>query len=379
MSIQFFIANAEHLVPYALLLLAFLLLSFQGELARNRLFDAPVLALLVLFAGFRETMTPDMERYKQLYKSIGSGNSEPLETSFVFLSQVLNRFGFDYHVFFFSFTLVTILFVYFGIRNYTEHVKLSLLLYVLIPACFLNLFVEMREACAVSIAFYATSLVNRNGIRFKKTILVVLAALSLSFHFSAILYWAIFLLSYRFIKRPRSIPFYLSLLIGTLLIPTAVFISAINSLALPLLPGRYQSYITLFLDVQLASSESGQLLKTLIYVALAIMFVVWRSPMKNKDEDHMPLNMFVIGVVILELTRSFSAASRMAYFFLIYQIVIFPSLLETVQERTRRLIAAYSVVLFYFAEFAWGLAFYSEEAANYPFLHFQNAISSLFH
>jgi hypothetical protein len=69
---------------------------------------------------------------------------------------------------------------------------------------------------------------------------------------------------------------------------------------------------------------------------------------------------------------------RLSYFFLIYQIVIFPALLETIKERTRRMFAAYAVALFYFAGFAWGLAFYSEETANYPFMHFQNAISSLF-
>jgi hypothetical protein len=132
------------------------------------------------------------------------------------------------------------------------------------------------------------------------------------------------------------------------------------------------------MDLQLASTESGQLLKTLIYVAIALSFVFWWSSMKSTDEDHAPLNLFVIGVVILELTRSLAAASRLSYFFLIYQIVIFPSLLGTVENRTRRFVAAYSVVLFYFAQFAWGLAFYSEEAANYPFLHFQNAFFSLF-
>jgi hypothetical protein len=374
-----FVANAEQLVPYALLLLAYLFLSFQRELARNRLFDVPLLGLLAIFAGFRDAMTPDLERYKEMYESIGSGNSLPLETSFVFLSKILNRLGFDYHALFFMFTLITLLFVYFGIRNYTDNVKLSLLFYTLIPSCFLNLFVEMREACAVSIAFYATSLLNRKNLRFKVPIVVGLAMLSLSFHFSAILYWPILVLAYKFIRKPHSVYLYVSLLIGSLLIPTSALIAVINHFALPFLPARYQGYITLFEDLQLASTESGQVLKTLIYVAIALSFVFWRRSMKSAGEDQVPLNLFVIGVVILELTRSLAAASRLSYFFLIYQIVIFPSLLGTVENRTRRFVAAYSVVLFYFAQFAWGLTFYSEEAANYPFLHFQNALFSLFH
>ena len=383
MSVQFFIENAAQLLPYALLLAAFLFLAFQSELARNRVFDAPVLALLVLFAGFREAMTPDMERYRQMYEGIGSGESLPLETSFVYLSKLLNWLGLDYHALFFLFTFFTLLFVYLGIKNYTTHVKLSLLLYTLIPACFLNLFVEMREATAVAVAFYATSLWIRNDIklRFRLPAVLALAALSLSFHFSAILYWPILLVFNRFIRKPHSLFLYLPLLIVTLLIPTSLIMGAISSVALPIVPARYQSYITIFMDIEAASTESGQLLKTLIYVAIAIGFVIWRSrsSMRDTDEDIIPLNLFVIGVVILSLTRSLAAASRLAYFFLIYQIVIFPALLENMKGRVARLAATYIVVLFYLAQFAWGLAYYSEEAANYPFLRFQNLVISLLH
>ena len=175
MSPQFLIANAEQLLPYAILLVAFLLLVFQSELARNRLFDAPVLGLLILFAGFRDAMTPDLERYREMYEGIGSGGSFPLEPVFVFLSKLLNWIGFDYHALFFVFTFLTLLFIYLGIRNYTSHVYLSLLLYTLIPACFLNLFVEMREAGAVAVAFYATSVWNRKDIRFRYRMPAVLA------------------------------------------------------------------------------------------------------------------------------------------------------------------------------------------------------------
>jgi hypothetical protein len=383
MNPQFFIANAEQLLPYALLLLVFLILAFQSELARNRCFDAPVLGLLLLFAGFRDAMTPDMERYRQMYEAIGSGESFPLEALFVFLSRLLNWFGFDYHALFFMFTFLTLLFIYLGIKNYTSHVKLSLLLYTLIPACFLNLFVEMREAGAVSVAFYATSVWNRKDIRlrFRLPAVLALAALSFAFHTSAILYWPIVLVSYRFIRKPHSLLLYLPLIITTLFIPTSLVLRAVGAVALPLVPSRYQGFLTVAMDIQTALAESGQLLKTLIYAAIAVSFVIWRSrsSMRNTDENIVPLNLFVIGVVILNLTRSLAEASRLAYFFLIYQIVIFPALLEKVQNRVARLATAYIVVLFYFAQFAWGLAFYSEEAANYPFLHFQNVVFSLLH
>jgi len=166
----------------------------------------------------------------------------------------------------------------------------------------------------------------------------------------------------------------------TLLIPTSLLMGAISTVALPFVPARYQGYIALFMDIQTAA-ESGQLLKTLIYVAIAVSFVVWRSrsSMRSSDEGIVPLNLFIIGIVLLNLTRSLAAASRLAYFFLIYQIVIFPVLLEKVKDRVTRLATTYSVVIFYLAQFAWGLAYYSEEAANYPFLRFRNLIISLLH
>jgi len=382
MSPQFLIANAEQLLPYAILLLAFLLLVFQSELARNRLFDAPVLGLLILFAGFRDAITPDMERYREMYEGIGSGASFPLEPVFLFFSRLLNWIGLDYHALFFVFTFLTLLFIYLGIRNYTNHANLSLLLYTLIPACFLNLFVEMREAGAVAVAFYATSVWNRKDInfRYRMPAVLALAVLSFLFHFSAILYWPIYLVSYRFIRKPHSLSLYLPLATLTLLIPTSLLMGAISTVALPFVPARYQGYIALFMDIQTAA-ESGQLLKTLIYVAIAVSFVVWRSrsSMRSSDEGIVPLNLFIIGIVLLNLTRSLAAASRLAYFFLIYQIVIFPVLLEKVKDRVTRLATTYSVVIFYLAQFAWGLAYYSEEAANYPFLRFRNLIISLLH
>jgi hypothetical protein len=239
------------------------------------------------------------------------------------------------------------------------------------------MFVEMREVCAVSIAFCATSLLRRRDIKLRVPVFLALVALSASFHYSAMLYWAIVLVSYKFITKPHSTKVYMSLLIGTLLIPTSAFVGAINLFALPLLPARYHGMIALFIEAETNLAESGQLLKTLIYVIVAVCFVYWQSPMQSKDEDYLPLNQFVLGVVILNLTRSFADISRLSYFFVIYQIVLFPAIIGRVKNRIGRLVTAYFMVLFYLAQFAWGLSYYSEEAGNHPFLHYQNVMFSI--
>ena len=377
MNPQLFIDNIGNLLPYGILLLIYLLLSFQSELQRNRFFAVPALAVLLFFVGLREAMTPDMQRYAEMYKNARNLDFGAIEPSFLLLSRFLGAMGLDYHALFFTYSFITLLFVYLGIKNYNRQPKLSLLLYILLPGYFLNMFVEMREVCAVSIAFCATSLLKRKDIRLRVPIFLALVALSISVHYSAMLYWAIVFLSYKFITKPHPLKVYVSLLIGTFLIPTSALIGAVNLFAAPLLPARYHGYITMFMEAETTLAESGQLLKTLIYVTVAMCFVCWRPPMQNKDDDHLPLNLFVLGVVILNLTRSFSEISRLSYFFVIYQIALFPDLLAKVKDWMWRIIAAYCVVMFYLAQFAWGLFYFSVETGNYPFLHYQNVIFSI--
>ena len=100
-----------------------------------------------------------------LYQAFDSASLDLafIEPSFLLFCKVLNGLGFDYHALFFVYSFITLVFVYLGIKNSTGHVKLSLLLYVLIPSCFLNMFVEMREVCAIAIVLYAMSSLRGKG------------------------------------------------------------------------------------------------------------------------------------------------------------------------------------------------------------------------
>lgn len=377
MNLAAFFANAGHLFPYALLLLVYLFLAFQSEVLSNRMFAVPALGFLLLFAGLRGAMTPDLERYRLLYESIGASNHVLIEPSFVLISKILNSLGLDYHALFFVYTLITLVFIYCGIRNYTEQIKLSLLLYVLLPACFLNMFVEMREVSAVAIAFYATSVLKQPPSRSRTIRFIAFAALSVCFHYSAAVYWIIFLLSRRFLARPYPSAVYFFFLVCSLLVPTSVLIALLHATIYPFMPARYQTYMNMFVNIETSLAESGQLLKSLIYTFMAVCFVLFRASREDKDADHVALNLFVMGVVILNLTRAFADVTRLAYFFLVYQIVIIPAILARVKDRIGKLLATYSVVVFYLAQFLWGLFYYSEEVGSYVFLHYRNALISV--
>lgn len=380
MSFQFFIANVGHLLPYVALLMGYLLICLQSEIVDKRLFAAFALTLLVLFTGFRGAMTPDLQRYRLMYENIASPDAVSMEPSFLVISRSLHAIGFDYHALFFTYSFITLLFVYLGIRNYGQHVKFSLLLFILLPGYFLNMFVEMREVCAVAIAFYATSILRRTEVRHRILKCLLFAILSVLFHYSAVLYWAILVVCRKAIRKTWPPAFCLIVLAGSLFVPTSLLISVIHLVAYPIMPAKYQGYINLFMEVETSLAESGQMLKSMVYVAIATGFIFWlrRRDQEGEEDVHVPLNLFVLGVVILNLTRNFADISRIAYFFLICQIVIFPVILVRVRARSYQLLAAYSLFLFYLLQFVWGLFFYSEETGTYVFLHYQNLLLSVF-
>jgi hypothetical protein len=326
-----------------------------------------------LFAGCREVMTPDMENYKQLYEAFSVVNAAFIEPSFLFICRLLNAMGFDYHALFFVYTFITVLFVYLAIINYTNHVKLSLLLYILIPNCFLNMFVEMSQVCAIAIALYATSILRAKDKRYSLVRVVVFAALSISFHYSAVVYWLIFLVAYKAIGRRYPTKIYLAVVFSGLLIPTSVIIWVLRILAYPIVPEKYQAFLDIFARQGSLSANPGELLKYFIYVLLAIVFVYWRSSVLDPEADPVSLNLFVIGVLLLNLSRSTPEISRLAYYFLIQQIILCPRLVEQVTGQIKRLLANYCLVVFYLAQFVWGLFYYSP-AEGYIFLHYRNAM-----
>jgi transmembrane protein EpsG len=371
---QFYIDNIGHLAPYGVLLLVYLLLSLQSELLKTRWFAVPALGALLLFAGFREAITPDMEQYRMLYEAFGTLSAGFIEPTFLFFCKFLNALGFDYHALFFAYSLVTLVFLYLGIKNYTNQVKLSLLFYILIPSCFLNMFVEMREVCAISIALYATSLLRSRQRKFKLTQMLAFATLSALFHYSAILYWVIFLIGYKAIRRTHSTFAYLFLIVSTLVIPTSTLTAILQTVAYPFVPAKYQAYLDMFAS-QDAPADPAQLLKSLIYVLLASLLVFFRAPARSKESDPTLVNLFVVGVLLLNLSRSNAVFSRIAYYFLIQQIIVLPEVLTEIRGTVKRLTTAYCLVLFYLAQFVWGLFYFSSEE-GYVFLHYQNAILS---
>ena len=370
--------DLAQVLPYLLLLASYLALSFHAELTNKRVFALASLTLLVLFAGLREPFTPDMERYRGMFESPGLLSPLIIEPSFILISKGLKALGFDYHALYLTYTVITLGFVYAAINKLTEHVRLALLIYVSIPACFLNLFVEMRQVSAVAIAFYATSILLTSDTRHRLLKVLAWAILSVLFHYSALLYWLVLLCSYKFAQTSYPPVLHVAAICASLLIPTSALMAGFSFLMSPFLPAKMQAYVNMFAQSRSSLAEAGQLLKSAVYVVMGIFFVLRLRRHEHGLRFRILVNFFVVGVIILNLTRDFAEVSRVAYFFLIYQIILFPEILDEVRQRVWSLLAGYLIVLFYLAQFLWGLFYFSEETNSYMFLHYQNAFYWLF-
>ncbi len=373
-----FFNNFGHLLPWMLLLTAYLALSVHAELTNRRVFIFASLALLVIFAGLRQSFTPDLLRYRNMYEDPDLLTFGFMEPTFILISKALGALGLDYHALYLVYTAITLAFIYAGINNLTRHIRLALFLYISIPACFLNLFVEMRQVCAIAITFYATSIFLKKETRHRLLKVSGLAILSILFHYSSLLYWVILFCSCKLIRRSYPTLLYIAAMAVSMAIPTSLIISGFMFVASPVMPAKLGEILNAFAHSTASLAEAGQMLKSAVYIAIGIFFVLRLRRHKDDASFRALVNLFVIGVVILNLARGFAVASRLAYFFLVYQIIVFPEILDDVKERARSLLAGYALVLFYLGQFLWGVFYFSEEAQSYVYLHYQNALSLLF-
>lgn len=371
-------SNAIQLLPYLTFLAIFVLFCLCSELTGNKWFRLPAFTLALLFAGLRNALSPDMERYRFFYEHYRSGEyTKLIEPSFVLISAVLNKLGLDYHALFFFYTFITLGFVFAAINNLTRYVKTSTLLYILVPYLFLGLFIEMRQECAVAVVFYAMSLFYKEDLKFRTIKVIFFAALSVAFHYSAAGYWVIFFLSLKFLRKEFSLTTYITSLVGTILLPSWVVLYAAYAVLYPILPAEYRLHLDDLRSLGQQVSGAHSVLSIAIYNSLALIFILARKFIVQPPELFRRfVNIFVLGVLFLNLTRAYGDLARFADYFIIYEIVLLPEVLYRIGKPYLRPAVIYFAFLLYCVHFVHGLYYLNEETDTYIFLHYQNVLFS---
>ncbi|WP_299229703.1 EpsG family protein [Sulfurihydrogenibium sp.] len=375
------------ILPYFIMLFSYSILSLTSYFSKSRVFFYLAILIIILFVGFKDIMSPDFERYADTYENIENYGFYVFEPFFGIMSFFLKNLGLDYYALFFIFAFLTILFILLGIREFTKHHAMAMLLYLLVPGFFLNMFVEMRQTLAVAMVFYAVGLILN-----KKRLGYLFTFLSIITHYSAIGFWLIFIIFKNFLSKEHSSWFYVISLVASFVLVVIFRLDLVifnflfiifNGLGsfLPFLL-KYLIYLDFLLSGEV-SQVQAQLIKNIFYILNTLyLLYIYKFTIKDNNIRLMTdlkinnylINFFTVGVIILNISFHIAEVSRLAYYFLIFQIVLIPNIILRIPNLYIRYLSFIIILSIYISMFIKGLFYFSDEAQSYIFLHYKNIL-----
>ncbi|WP_353167590.1 EpsG family protein [Acinetobacter sp.] len=315
---------------YILFVITLIALLILNSLIKTdiQLFQKIAFIFIVFFVGFRFETGYDWAMYRNFFEYDTFHHT--IEFGYVFFIKFLRVFFSDFQSLFFFTALATYLFLYLGIKKYTNHSSIAVLIFVLIPGLFLNTFSIMRQELAIVIAFYAFSFLRDK----KFFIYLLLMILAFSFHYTVAIAFVTHLLVWKYAPKVKYNYYYYLILFSMLFLGFNI-----GNLVYYFAKGaRYEFY---------QAGESVSLIKILILNTLALVYV-YLSPKiieKNKYNIYI-VALFVMNIVYLNIFSSVIALSRFSYYFKIFEIVLVAELLFIFDKKIR-VLALISLVLLY--------------------------------
>ncbi|MGY0038968.1 EpsG family protein [Pedobacter sp. NJ-S-72] len=168
--------------------------------------------------------------------------------------------------------------MYAGIKKYTTHTSIALIVFMLIPGLYLNTLSIIRQELAIVITFYAFHFLAEK--KYLKYFLLI--ALGTSFHYSCALIMLGHLLVWKFADRVKVWHYFLA--IGVSLVIAKLELTSVLTLVLG--GGQYESYI---------EGESVNFLKLIVLNTFLITQLVFYYKLVRKTET----NKYVIAFTVL--------------------------------------------------------------------------------
>ncbi len=296
-----------------------------------------VLFLPVLIATMREGIGTDYYSYKWYYQQTINGLNmtfmEPLFKILNYLSYWL--FG-DYKGVLFLSSLITYSFILAGLIKLKSDFSIALGLWIFYCYYFSASFNVVRQMIAVSIIFFALTLLNEK--KYKQYILYVVIASM--FHISAII--AIFFILIKTTTRKN-----VKLSIVTVFC-LSVFIVFFGSDILNLLPDfikiQYNSYIR-NTDKMINLLYFMDIVPIFLIVAVPILIYIGYYRKSDKYDLYCTIGICVLPFLILGYNISYF--QRVLYYIDIIQIVTVPLLIRQIRVIKQRFFIAFLVIVFF--------------------------------
>ncbi len=295
-----------------------------------------VMVILTFISGIRWMVGTDYPTYLDLYNKIDlnsvatSLKNIPQDFGFVvFQFGVKNLFPGDFSIFFAA-ALITLLFLFIGIRNFSVKTSDAFFVYFFM-GFYVQSFNSVRQSIAVTLVFMSFSIVEKG-----RKISFLFFLIAFTFHASSIFAWMLI-----YVSRRRRFSVYTSLLIMSISFLSSIFFSLVSiDQIVSFFNPRYGGYL----------EGQGAGLGTQLNILFNLALLLWIVKFSKGNFPYYLVNLIVIGIATLIVALSFVTIGRLTSYFTIFYVVLIPLVLQNQKTRIKFLI--FVVLLVYFGFFA---------------------------
>lgn len=317
---------------------------------KNRMCYIVVTIMMAAFVGLR-TSYNDTITYRNVYEQISRGTSvsEGINwlkigdnPGFNFVNHILKNAGITTQNFLMIYAIITIGIYIWFIRKYSDHFMFSLFLFITM-GCYAFTMAAIKQCVAVAFCLVATDrAINKKYIRF-----VVWVLVASTFHAYSLMYMLVPLFTF----KPWTRKSYL--LLG---------ISAFIGISLQSLLGTVVNITTMLgeeYDISSFNGDGVNIFRVAVVWAPVLLSALARRNIQTRNDRavNIIVNLTMINAVIMfiGLFGTANYFARLANYFLIFQTITLPLLLNAFTKESRRIVTI-TIVMCYLLYFYYATA-----------------------
>lgn len=299
---------------------------------KRNMLEIFALISIIIISGTRDYTGYDYQTYSEAYDNFH--HDESFEVGFVGFMNILRFFKLSSYSMFFLMSIATYVFTYLGIKKYTTHTGIALIIFLLIPGLYLNSLSIVRQSFAIAVAFYAFSFLLEK----KYTKYFLLMLLGIAFHYSCGVLIIFHFLSGK-ISDKLKVTHYIVAIVGSLIVAKL----NITTILAPILGGsKYELHL---------EGESISFGKILILNLFLFVLLAFYQKIINKSRINAHMMFFTtLAIILINCFSSLIVITRIAYYFRIFEIILIAEFIYIFNKRSRSLVLLVTY-LYYFGVF----------------------------
>lgn len=279
------------------------------------------LMIMALVVGLRFETGRDLQNYRYIFYSIVLKNKTlNVEVSYVILSKILYKLGFDFQMLILVYSLLSYTFIYLTmIKLDLSKYEIMMFIVLFFAFGFSTFFIIMRQFLSASILLYGAIQGNKS-IQEKRN-KILLFALAISFHYAVLIVVIAYYLIELKIWNNRFVLFS-SLLLAVFFSRSKYIIRIINSVSDRL--GRYAYYLLKDNYGRFSGASKTMILFTLLFLGVLIIDYLNKTEFNNRD---IIMKMSMLTLVIYYMSLALGWLHR-SFWYTIMFLFLLPCWIE---------------------------------------------------